>query len=84
MENGTLPYSVSAVEEFPEDAEASFQSFYESLEHDLKTNSSPIARRKDDYHGHDDKEKEARDSDAKIRDTLERVERVLCCTFYDR
>lgn len=81
-ENGTLPYSVSAIEEFPEEVEGGFQSFYESLEHDLRTNSSPIARRKDEHH--DDKEKDARDNDAKIRDTLEQVERVLCCTFYDR
>jgi len=74
-------YIIPAIQESAEDMEDRFQDFYQSLEDMLRSHAdSPTSLRKQSHTSLDDKSK----TEEKIRDTLERIERVLCSTFYDR
>ena len=87
VDNVAPAFTLAAYEEPPDELEDAFQAFYESLEEELKVDGSPTAlKRRDDKHDDDDsgRTKDTPPLDAKIRDVLERVERTLCCVFYDR
>ena len=76
---------VSAYDDPAEEVSQRFQEFYESLEEELRVDGSPSTlRRKDDRHSDEEKERERRELDAKVQNTLEKVERALTCAFYDR
>ena len=77
--------SISAYDDAAEDISQSFQSFYESLEEELKVEGSPSTlRKRDDRHHDENKEREKHGNDKKVKDTLEKVEKALTSIFYDR
>lgn len=82
-------YVVNPLEDAAEDIARDFQDFYAAIEEDLRAGGSPVIARRDHEGGHDekDREKKARgriDSEAKIREVLETVERTVCSLLYDR
>ena len=69
----------------PEELSSQFQAFYDALEDDLRISGSPSTLlRRDDRHNGEEREREKEEQDAKVRESLERVERALCSVFYDR
>ncbi|KII87103.1 hypothetical protein PLICRDRAFT_42742 [Plicaturopsis crispa FD-325 SS-3] len=80
------PYMVNASEEIPEELSEKFQDFYALLEQDLRAGGSPLlGRRREDVSADDDRERERRvESDSRVREILESVERTICTLFYDK
>lgn len=88
-------YIVNPIEENPDDAAEHLQDFYLALEQDMRLGGTPfILRRKDkDRDGEadveDEKEKEKRqnermESETRVREVMEAVERTITSLFYDR
>ncbi|KAL5537087.1 hypothetical protein ACEPAF_910 [Sanghuangporus sanghuang] len=76
---------VSAYDDVAEELSERFQEFYESLEEELRVDGSPSTlRRKDDRLSEEEKAREKNELDTKVQHALEKVERALTCTFYDR
>ncbi|TDL23809.1 hypothetical protein BD410DRAFT_746660 [Rickenella mellea] len=90
--DASYAYSVSTIDEPPDEMERTFQSFYSSLEEDLNSSSggSPtLLRKRDERNAEDDNERKKGISDkdeheARNRQILEKVERTICSLFYDR
>lgn len=82
-------YVVNPLEDAVENVARDFQDFYATLEEDLRAGGSPVVGRRSHENGDDEKEKERKmrgrvDSEAKIREIMETVERVVCSLLYDR
>lgn len=79
-------YVVNPLDDAAEDISRDFQDFYAALEDDLHTGGSPVVKRGHE-NGEEEKEKKAKgrvDSEARIREILEVVERTVCSLLYDR
>jgi hypothetical protein len=86
-------YLVNPFEESPEDAAERLQDFYLALEQDMRLGGTPfIPRSKDrdpESDVEDEKDREKRESDrmeseTRIREVMEAVERMITSLFYDR
>lgn len=82
-------YVVNPLEDAAEDLARDFQDFYSALEDELHAGGSPVVGRRGHDNGEDDKEKERKtrgrvDSEVRIREILEVVERTVCSLLYDR
>jgi hypothetical protein len=90
--NGSNYISNPLEEDSHEDVARDYQDFYATLEEDIRTGGSPtilMRRSKDEAYGEDEKERERRsriqeNSEARIREILEMVERTICSAFYER
>ena len=87
---GMGEYEVNASPETPERTSENFQEFYATLAHDLRADASFFGP--GSMEGHDDGEEvgtekligDESEGEARIRDVVECVERVICELFYDR
>ncbi|KAF8159896.1 hypothetical protein B0H34DRAFT_705261 [Crassisporium funariophilum] len=86
-------YLVNPIEEMPEDAAERLQDFYLCLEQDMRVGGTPFIskRREKDAESdvEDEKEREKREhermeSETRVRDVMEAVERTITSLFYDR
>ncbi|KAF4569894.1 hypothetical protein EYR36_009696 [Pleurotus pulmonarius] len=76
---------INPILESPEDLSERFQDFYASVEEDLRGGSTPfLSRKRDDQPPGEDVVTQKIDSDAKIAEIMETVERTICSLFYDR
>ncbi|KAF8963394.1 hypothetical protein BDZ97DRAFT_1820620 [Flammula alnicola] len=86
-------YVINSIEESPEDSAERLQDFYLSLEQDMRVGGTPfIPRWKDkdaESDAEDEKEREKREhdrmeSETRVREVMEAVERTITSLFYDR
>jgi hypothetical protein len=84
-------YAVNPVTEDADVIEDALQDFYGALEEDLHATSSPTSatlhKRRSDADDEKERDRAARkqvDQEARIKDTLEAVERTICTLLYDR
>ncbi|KAJ8694979.1 hypothetical protein PTI98_007609 [Pleurotus ostreatus] len=76
---------INPILESPEDLSERFQDFYASVEEDLRGGSTPfLSRKRDDQPPGEETVTQKIDSDAKIAEIMETVERTICSLFYDR
>lgn len=76
---------INPILESPEDLSERFQDFYASVEEDLRGGSTPfLSRKRDDQPPGEEVVTQKIDSDAKIAEIMETVERTICSLFYDR
>ncbi|KAJ8516880.1 hypothetical protein ONZ45_g5866 [Pleurotus djamor] len=79
---------VNPIQETPEDLCERFQDFYASLEEDLRGGSTPFLSRKREDQSQSQGVPEATpqkvDSEAKVMEIMETIERTICSLFYDR
>jgi hypothetical protein len=82
-------YVVNEFEETPEQISQRLQDFYGQLEQDLRLGGTPFLGRRREEQGEGEKDNERRvlekmESEGKIREALEIVEKTICSCFYDR
>ncbi|KAF4611263.1 hypothetical protein D9613_006599 [Agrocybe pediades] len=86
-------YIVNSIEEHPDDAAERLQDFYMTLEQDMRAGGTPfLPRRRDkdgepdpeDEKGRERREHDRMESETKIREVMEAVERTISGLFYDR
>jgi hypothetical protein len=89
-EGGKVVYVPNAMQETPVDASERFQEFYASLEQDLREGGGRHHEGGKDGNdakggkGVKDGGRVKGESELRIREILETVERTLCSSFYDR
>jgi hypothetical protein len=86
LEGGKVLFVPNPMQETPVDASERFQEFYASLEQDLRVGGHHHEGGKDgnDAKGVKEGGKVKGESELRIREILESVERTLCSSFYDR
>ncbi|KZS94535.1 hypothetical protein SISNIDRAFT_453467 [Sistotremastrum niveocremeum HHB9708] len=84
--DGTIYLPESPLEETPDQFSQALQSFYATLEDELRTDEAPASVKKDDGSLEVDEkaDKEKQHSEEKIQYVLQNVESIICTFFYDR
>ncbi|PPQ92317.1 hypothetical protein CVT25_008523 [Psilocybe cyanescens] len=86
-------YVVNPIEESPDDAAERLQDFYLELEQDMRAGGTPFIPRRREREGEgdaeDEKDREKREhermeSETRVREVMEAVERTITSLFYDR
>lgn len=86
-------YIVNPIEESPDDAAERLQDFYLELEQDMRAGGTPFILRRREKEGEgeaeDEKDREKREhdrmeSETRVREVMEAVERTITSLFYDR
>ncbi|KAH9479835.1 Vacuolar protein sorting-associated protein 9A [Psilocybe cubensis] len=86
-------YIVNPIEESPDDAAERLQDFYLELEQDMRAGGTPFIPRRREKEGEaeaeDEKDREKRENDrmeseTRVREVMEAVERIITSLFYDR
>ncbi|KAF8799213.1 hypothetical protein BYT27DRAFT_7149988 [Phlegmacium glaucopus] len=92
-ETNSIRYLVNPIAENPDEAAERLQDFYLCLEQDMRVGGVPFLSKQSEKYpesdGEDDKEREQREhemmeSETRVREIMEAVERTITSLFYDR